>query len=134
MTDENKSANIQEELARAASALRAASLLAENNLLNDAVSRLYYFLLYHVRALLLTVGLEARSHETAPRLFGLHFVRKGIFGRDSSHLFSVLMKYREEADYNPFYSFTQQDFQELKGQVVNLASKIKTWIREQGYL
>src|SRR3972149_9694761 len=99
MTEENKRENIKNELDRASKAIDAAILLFENDFLNDAVSRLYYFLLYNIRALLLTEGLEPKSHEGSLRLLGLHFVKKGIFSPSDSHIFSKLMKYREEADY-----------------------------------
>ena len=133
MTRENVTANIREELRRAQQSLGAASLLAAKGFLNEAVSRLYYFLLYHVRALLLTMGMETRSHEAALRLLGLHFVREGIFDRTVSHLFSTLMKYREEADYNPFYAFGMQDLQELREQAVNVADTMRRWIEREGY-
>lgn len=73
MTRENRKENILEEMERASQIMDAASLLFENDLVNDAVSRLYYFLLYNIRALLLTKGFEPRRHEGALRLFGLHF-------------------------------------------------------------
>ena len=101
MTEKNKKSNIDEELSRAETALGAADLLGANGYLNEAVSRLYYYLLYEIRALLLTEGFEPKTHECALRLFSLHFVKDGSFPSDSSHTFSKLMKYREEADYNP---------------------------------
>src|SRR3972149_1078262 len=52
-------------LSRDEAPLKAATVLFEKTLLNDAVSRLYYFLLYNIRALLLTKGLEPKSHESA---------------------------------------------------------------------
>lgn len=134
MNEENKRKNINEELKRANEAIRAASLLYEEGLLNDAVSRLYYFLLSNIRALLLTKGLEPKSHEGALRLFGLHFVKEKIFSPKSSHIFSKLMKYREEADYNPFYLFTKRDFTEFKKETVELVEIINSYLKEKGYL
>ncbi len=55
MTDANRAAGIAEELARAKSALAAATLLADGGFPSDAVSRLYYSLLFSVRALLPTL-------------------------------------------------------------------------------
>jgi uncharacterized protein (UPF0332 family) len=101
MTEENKRENIKNELDRASKAMDTAVLLFENDFLNDAISKLYYFLLYNIRALLLTEGLEPKSHEGLLRLLGFHFVKKGIFETKASHIFAKLMKYREEADYNP---------------------------------
>jgi uncharacterized protein (UPF0332 family) len=134
MTEENKKDNIKNELERASNALQAANLLYDNSFLNDAVSRLYYFLLHTIRALLLTKGLEPKSHEGALRVFGLHFVKEGIFLPRDSHIFSRLMKYREEADYNPSYTFTKEDFIEFKKEAEDLSSKIKAYLNKMGYI
>ena len=79
MNEENKRENIREEIDRANEAIRAANLLFENRFVKDAISKLYYSLLYSVRGLLLTEGLEPKSHEGTLRLFGLHFVKPGAF-------------------------------------------------------
>ena len=71
MTEDNRKENIRAELDRAAEAIAAATLLYENGYISDAVSRLYYFVLYNIRALLLSKGLEPRSHEGALRLLDL---------------------------------------------------------------
>jgi len=134
MMEENKRKNILEEMQRAGKAMEAANLLFNNGLLNDAISRLYYFVLYNIRALLLTKGFEPKSHEGALRLFGLHFVKEGIFDPKSSHIFSKLMKYREEADYNPSYLFTKEDFIEFKKEAEELANKINGYLEAKGYL
>ena len=84
--------------------------------------------------MLLTKGLEPRSHEGALRLFGLHFVKQGIFEPKDSHIFSRLMKYRQGADYNPSYMFTAGDYIEFKQEVVIVIQKITTWLEQEGYL
>lgn len=78
--------------------------------ISEAVARLYYFVLYNIRAVLLTKGLEPESHEGALRLFTLHFVKEKLFEPENAHIFSKLMKCREEADYNPSYIFGAGDF------------------------
>ncbi|MDI6793039.1 MAG: HEPN domain-containing protein [bacterium] len=132
MTEVNKRQNILEEIERANTAIKSATLLFSHGLLNDAVSRLYYFVLYNIRALLLTKGIEAKSHEGALRLLGLHFIKEGIFEPKLSHIFSKLMKYREEADYNPSYIFTEEDFIEFKQEAEELADKIKRYLEKSG--
>ncbi len=133
MTEENKRKNIREEMERAAKAIDAATLLFDSGFFNDAVSRLYYFLLYNIRALLLTRGLEPKSHEGALRLLGLHFVKEGIFEAKVSHTFSKLMKYREEADYNPSYIFTSEDFIEFKKEAKEMSKSIKAYLKRKNY-
>ena len=133
MIEENKRENIREEIERATEARRAAELLFSNDFIKDAVSKLYYFLLYGIRALVLTKGLEPKSHEGALRLFGLYFVKEGLFMSQDSHVFSKLMKFREEADYNPSYIFTTQDFKDLATEADNLFLKIRTYLKDKDY-
>ena len=134
MTEENKKANIKAEVERAAQAEGAAKTLFDNGFISDAVSRLYYFLLLHIRALLLIKGLEPKSHEGVLRLFALHFIKEGIFETTDSHIFSKLMKFREEADYNPAYTFTREDFIEFKKEAGALAEKTKNYLQTKGYI
>lgn len=134
MMEENKKENIREEIERASRTMNAATLLFDNNLINDAVSRLYYFLLYHIRALLLSKGLEPKSHEGALRLFALHFIKEKLFDPKDSHVFSKLMKYREEADYNPSYVFSKDDFTDFKKEAEALSIKIKSYLKKNRYL
>jgi uncharacterized protein (UPF0332 family) len=133
MIEENKRENIREEIERATEARRAAELLFSNDFNKDAISKLYYFLLYGVRALLLTKGLEPKSHEGALRLFGFHFVKEGLFMAQDSHIFSKLMKFREEADYNPSYIFSKEDFKDLAKEADNLFLKIGAYLKEKYY-
>jgi uncharacterized protein (UPF0332 family) len=83
--EENKGENIWEETDRADESMRAADLLFDNGFTRDAVAKLYYSLLYMIRAILLTKGLEPKSHEGALRLFGLHFVKQGVFEAKDSY-------------------------------------------------
>jgi uncharacterized protein (UPF0332 family) len=128
VTEDNRKENIRAELDRATEALAAATLLYENGYISDAISRLYYFVLYHIRALLLSKGLEPRSHDGALRLFGLHFVREGQMDRRTAQVFSKLMKFREEADYNPISMFTKEDFVAFKEEAEILAASVKNYL------
>ena len=116
------------ELDRATEALAAATLLYENGYISDAISRLYYFVLYNIRALLLSKGLEPRSHDGALRLLGLHFVREGLMDKRAAQVFSKLMKFREEADYNPISMFAKEDFTAFKGEAEILAASVKSYL------
>jgi len=130
VTKDNRRENIRAELDRAAEALAAATLLYKHGYVSDAISRLYYFVLYNVRALLLSKGLEPRSHEGALRLLGLHFVREGLMDKSTAQVFSKLMKFREETDYNPVAMFTKEDFVAFKGEAETLAALIKSRLME----
>lgn len=134
LKEENKRKNIREEMEKAGETINAATLLFDNGFFNDAISRLYYHVLHNVRALLLTEGLEPKSHEGALRLLSLHFVKEGIFEPRVSHTFSKLMKYREEADYNPSYVFTAEDFVDFKREAEDLSNRIRAFLRSKNHL
>ena len=134
MNEANKKDNVREEIEHANESMRAADLLFKNGFTRDAVARLYYSLLYTVRAMLLTKELEPKSHEGALRLFGLHFVKQEIFEPEDSHIFSRLMKYRQEADFNPSYLFTPEDFIEFRKEAEMLMQKINSRLKQEGYL
>jgi uncharacterized protein (UPF0332 family) len=133
MTKENRKRNLSEELKRAEQVHAEFVLLFDNGHFNGAVSRLYYYLLRHRRALLLTKGLEPRSHEAALRLFGQHYVKEGTFPTEASHLFARLMKYREEVDDNPSYDFSAADAGALKEEVEGLARRVRSLLEESGF-
>jgi uncharacterized protein (UPF0332 family) len=99
VTEENKRTNIAAELARADEALRAAVVLSDAGLLLDAESRLYYAIYHAAVALLLTEGVEPRSHAGTLGLLGLHFVKTGRLSPEHGRLFARIQKYRIEADY-----------------------------------
>lgn len=134
MTEGNKKGNIAVQLNKAAEIFKQAEFLSKEGFFDGAVSRLYYFLLHTVRALLLTKGLEPKSHEGVLRVLGQHFVKEGILETKYSHLFARLMKYREEADYNPAYIFTKEDFTEFRKEAEVLSDKIKEYLKQKGYI
>jgi uncharacterized protein (UPF0332 family) len=132
LTQENKKENISEELARARECLTSADLLFSHGQLADAVSRLYYHLYHAVRALLLSKGLEPKTHEGTLRLLSLHFTKPGTLNSKTSHIFTTLMKYREEADYNPSYVFTKDDYTQFKVEADSLFELIIEHLRKEG--
>lgn len=125
MKDENVRLNIKEEIARAEEAYKSALILFENNLIKDAIARVYYYVLHMIRALLFTEDFEPKGYEGALRLLSLYFVKERIFSPEIAHIFSRIMKYREEADYNPFYVFSKDDFLSIKKEADSLGNEIK---------
>ena len=41
------------------------------------------------------------------------------------------MKYREEADYNPSYTFLAEDFRELRNEAEGVARKINAYLKKK---
>jgi uncharacterized protein (UPF0332 family) len=108
VTGENRRATAAAELARSDESLRAASVLLEAGLLHDAESRLYYAIYHAAMALLLTEGIEPRSHAGVASLLGLHFIKTGRMDADDGRLFARIQKYRIEADYSREFVLTER--------------------------
>jgi len=109
VTDENRKRNMADELARAEQAVRAARALLELGLYADAVSRAYYAAFHSLRALLLSRGLEAKTHAGAIHLFNTEFVRAGLFASSHNRLLGGIQRSRELADYDAAVSFSKED-------------------------
>lgn len=125
MNQINKKVNIEIEVARGEESLKAAEVLLAQKLWYDSISRSYYAAFHFVQALLLTLGLEARSHQGLQNLFSLHFVKKGIFETKYAHILSKAQKFREESDYDSASVFTQEDALERLNEVKELIQKIR---------
>jgi uncharacterized protein (UPF0332 family) len=134
MTEENKKTNGAQELERAEDCLKSAELLASHSQYADAVSRLYYYAFHSVRALLFSKGFEPKTHEGALRLLGIHFIKTGILDPEISHIFARLMKYREEADYNPSYFFAEKDYVSFKKEADLLCIRVKEFLKKEGMI
>jgi uncharacterized protein (UPF0332 family) len=79
--------------------LRAAQLLLEQGLCEDAVSRAYYAVLHAAKAALITVGEQAKSHDGVRMLFGLRLVNTGILDKAFARILTAEQEDREIGDY-----------------------------------
>jgi uncharacterized protein (UPF0332 family) len=122
MTDEQvTSAGVQLELSHASSAHRAAQLLRDAGLYNDALNRLYYALYHVVTALLLTAGVEPRLR-ALPGLLGTHFGHE--LGPTELAVVARAATWRDLADYERTWQanaeVTTQAFSEIEPLMVRL--------------
>ncbi|MBI5501258.1 MAG: HEPN domain-containing protein [Deltaproteobacteria bacterium] len=107
MSPENRRANIAEEWRKSVEARRAAEALLTLGLWNDALNRGYYAAYHAACAVLLTDGLEARSHEGVISLFGQHFALTGKLPRNAGRDLHDLKEVREHADYRRGFEATE---------------------------
>lgn len=72
-------------------------------------NRMYYAAYYAVSALLIVNGHTAKTHETILRVFGLYFVKTGVFPTEQGRLYNKLFTLRLTGDYNDHYDLEEQD-------------------------
>ncbi len=109
MTADNRTANALDEMARGTEALSAADELLRLELYNDAISRAYYAAYHWARAVLLTEGLESKTHRGLNQLLGLHFVRVGRLDQEATALLARLEDSRSASDYSASFRFSADE-------------------------
>ena len=100
MTGPNREANSQDEIERGNECLAAAEHLCAGGFANDAVSRAYYAAYHWARAVLLTKGLEPKTHRGLVQLLSLHFVKSALLSEEPASDLAHLETYREISDYH----------------------------------
>ena len=113
MTEENRQRNASEEIARASTCLQEARALHAAGLPYGAASRAYYAVFHAARALLVSIGLEARTHKGVSSALGEHFVRPGRLPAAMGRLVSRMQRDREDADYMTGAVFTLEESAEM---------------------
>ena len=134
MNDKNKKLNVAVEWTKSKEVLEEAKTLLDKRLASGAISRTYYAAFHATTALLLTEGLEVRSHQALGRLFSLHFIKTGKLDVKFSRILSKAQKYREEADYSSEFVFTMSDAEERFQEVSELITTIEVILKEKKYI
>ena len=88
MSPAYKSDHISYRKDKSAEAIKAAELMAENQLLTSAVNRCYYACFYVVDALLYSNQLSVKSHAGAKNQFNLNFIKTGKIPVEFGELFN----------------------------------------------
>lgn len=133
MNQKNKNLNVSAEWQKAQTALKEAQVLLAEELPEGAISRFYYAAFHAAKALLLTEGLEERSHKGVGRFFSLHFVKSGKVDPKFSRILSHSQQDREEADYLAEYVFTVQDAEIRQAEVLEFLAAVAALLKQAGY-
>lgn len=134
MTEENRRRNIASETKRGDDSLESAVILLAAGKLADAVSRAYYAAFHYARALLLTLGEEARTHGGLESLLHRDLVRPGTLDPEVARLFSRLQKFRQDADYTSEFVFTPVGAGEEVNAAKTFVDAARALLRRGGWL
>jgi hypothetical protein len=134
MTAENRRAAIGQEVAHGRRALEAARVLRDLGLPNDSLSRLYYALFHFVSAMLLTEGVEPRSHKAIAGLLGRHFLSSGVLSAEDVAVVSRTYASRDLADYERAWLADDAALGRAFSEVEPLLEKITESLEKGGWL
>lgn len=79
----------------------SAKINYDNQLYDDAISRLYYAVYHLISAVLLTKDLTFSSHGQTLGYFNKEFIKTNIFPKNFSKYIELLFKSRQIGDYDP---------------------------------
>ncbi|MBI4366004.1 MAG: HEPN domain-containing protein [Deltaproteobacteria bacterium] len=133
MNVQNRKLNVTIEWEKAQEAMREAEVLFAQHLPAGSISRAYYGAFHAGKALLLTEGIEIRSHQALGRLLSLHFVKTGRFDTRFARIVSKTQKFREEADYTAEAVFTDANAAECVQEVKEWLEAVRRYLHQQSY-
>jgi len=128
VTGENQRRNSLDELSRADTCLNEARALSAGAFPYGAASRAYYAVFHAARALLFSVGIEARTHKSIASLIGERFVRPGRLSSQMGRLVSRMQRDREDADYATGAVFTDADAAQMIADAEAFLSEVRRLI------
>jgi len=113
MTNNERQELIHFRLTKAKETLLEIDILIENELWNTAINRLYYACYYALIALLLKNDLQAKTHAGVRKMFGLHFVKTGLFSKQLGNFYSEIFDLRQTGDYDDYIVYKKSDVLDL---------------------
>ena len=125
---------IQKELLRGEQALRAAQLLLQQLLLQDALSRSYYAILHAARAALLAEGVAVTSHRGVRRLFGQHLIKAGKLPSSLAEVLADEQDDRILADYDVLFEPELDRVQKRVADAEEFLAAVKTFLAQANML
>lgn len=134
MTDENRRAAIAAEWERVTDAQQEARILIDASKPVGAVSRAYYAAFHAARALLLSLGLQPRTHQGVRSLTNLHFERAGRLPARLAHILSQVARTREDAGYDATVTFADDDAHDTLARATEFVAAAKELLGQDGWL
>ena len=115
---------------RADETLQEARLLAKAGYYNAAFNRLYYACFYASLALLVKNGISTSTHAGVKTMIGLHFVSKGLLGKEHGKTFSRLFEIRHSGAYDDFVYCDKEMTDHYTPQAETFIQKIKELLED----
>lgn len=101
---------------------------------NNAANRMYYACYYAVSVLLVANGIVTKSHDGVKQMFGLHFIRTGVFPPSYGRDYSFLFESRQTGDYEDLFNHdeasTAKLYPKAKEIVAGVKEKVELWLAE----
>jgi uncharacterized protein (UPF0332 family) len=111
--DERTKSIIKEEIDKAEKRLKAAEILLEKDMVEDAANRIYYSVFYAAKAMLNSLGYDAKTHSGLISEFGLRIVKPRKADKKLGAILRKTFELRESADYSLAAIIEKEEVEEL---------------------
>lgn len=126
LNNEERRAVVSLEYEKATKTFSNIPTLIAGEMWDFVANRLYYAAFHAVLALLINDEHKTSTHRGLGALFGLHYVKTGMFTAEEGRMFARLQGMRDEADYNCAYNASKEDIEPYVKQVEAFIKKIGT--------
>lgn len=127
-----KPENIRLEFERGIKALKAADILLQESLFEDAVSRSYYAVMHTAKAVLLYHDTIAESHAALRRLFGNVLIRPERIEKEWAQILANTQDQRIYADYGALIPITEEMTKHLVANAQTFVQRMRIYLQQQG--
>lgn len=124
---------IEEEIKIAERRLKAGELLLKEGMLEDAINRLYYAIFYAAKAMLNSVGYDAKTHSGLISEFGLRLIKEDLVKKKYGKILRNAFEKRESSDYEIGVVFEEQEVKELLKSAREFLKNAKSFVKENLY-
>jgi len=110
--------------------LRSAEVLLIDGDYDSCVSRCYYAMFFLAEAILLTKGLKASSHKGVISIFGEHFIKTGILGKELGRALNDTYDSRQIGDYAIGFMITKDEAESRLENARNFVTEVEQHLKE----
>mgnify|MGYP001085266460 CR=1 FL=1 len=122
---------IHEELEVAERRLKAAKLLFEKGMSEDAINRVYYSFFYAAKAMLNVLGFDAKTHSGLISEFGLRVIKAKLLDKKYGEYFRKAFELRESSDYEIGVIFGEDEVKTLIKNAEEFLETAKDFVKKR---
>lgn len=130
INDNDREILIRYRLDQAKQTINEVDKLIETELLNVAVNRVYYGIFYALTALALKFEFRSSKHAQLIGWFNQTFIKTRQIEVKYGKILRDAFKNRSDGDYAPFISFSKEDVQDMKSDMIDFIERINSYLSE----
>ncbi len=105
-----------------------------NESYRQSINRSYYSIFHAIRAVNALDGFDSSKHSGVIAHFNQMYVKTGLFDKEASKIIRGASELREQADYEDFYSATEDEAAEVFSNARSFVHMVEQFLSEKGLI